>query len=208
MKALRTAATLVLLAVGVALLLLALDVHRWQRAVQSGDQEFVRNPSGATWRAHTTLPAGLSQSLLGLNTALRFRQAAQAFVGVQAQGEGYDNGISETGTRGELEARLASLGLSGDRAVASAADNLLAILAFDDATASGPIAPAPTEQSMADFQAAIRLDPNDVNAKYNLELLLRLLVAKGVRRGASNNAGGVAAVGHHGAGGGIPGRGY
>jgi hypothetical protein len=207
MKAVRISAALALLAVGVVLLLLALDAHRWESTMRSNDLEFARSPSSPTWRAGTILPASLTRRALGLQTALLFRKAAQGFVAVQAAGEGYDNGISETGTRGLLEAQLATLGLDGNHTVASAADDLLGVLAFDDATASGPIAPAPTDQSMADFQAAVRLDPEDVDAKYNLELLLRLLVARGVRRGASNSSGG-AAVGHRGAGGGIPGRGY
>jgi hypothetical protein len=207
MKAVRLVAALALLALAVMLGLLAVDVHRWDGAVRTGDREFVRNPSSSTWQANTILPGDLTRSLLGLRTALLFRKSAQSFVADQAVGEGYDNGISETGTRGELEAQLAALGLSDDHTVASAADNLLGILAYDDATASGPIAPAPTEQSTADFQAAVRVDPDAVDAKYNLELLLRLLVAKGSRRGPSSDSAG-AAIGQHGAGGGIPGRGY
>jgi hypothetical protein len=84
---------------------------------------------------------------------------------------------------------------------------MLGILAFTDSTPSGPIAAAPIDESVADFQSAIRLDPGNTDAKFNLELLLRQLVAKGVRPGASNSAGGQA-TGHHGAGGGLPGRGY
>jgi hypothetical protein len=125
---------------------------------------------------------------------------------VEAAGNGYDNGFSEAHARGELEAELAALGMSGERPLASEADNLLGILAFADATQTGPMAPAPAEQSVADFQAAVRLDPADVDAKFNLELVLHALIAKGVRHGASNAPG--KANGHSGAGGGLAGSGY
>jgi len=91
--------------------------------------------------------------------------------------------------------------------IASEADNLLGILAFADSTQTGPAAPAPVDQSVADFQAAVRLEPGNVDAKFNLELLLHQLLARGIRPGSNSSAGGPA-KGHRGAGGGLPGRGY
>ena len=78
---------------------------------------------------------------------------------------------------------------SGDRRRGSEAANLLGILAFADSRPSGPTAPAPVDQSVADFQAAVRLDPGNEDAKFNLELLLRQLVAKGIRRGLRQHVG-------------------
>ncbi len=207
MKASRILAAAGLLTIAALLAMLALDVARWHDAMVRGDRQLASSPIAASWHAATVLPGDPARRLLGLDTALQFRMAAQSFAAVQAAGAGYDNGLSEAQTRGELEDQLAKLALSSDHAVASAADNLLGILAFDDATASGPIAPAPVDQSMGDFQAAVRAEPSNVDAKYNLELLLRLLVARGVRHGPSSGGGGPA-TGSHGAGGGIPGRGY
>jgi len=207
MKALRVAAAVLLLGVAAVLVLLALDTLRWRDAVRSGDRAFVRDPASATWHATTTLPGDPAKRVLGLGAPLRFRAAQQSFTSVDATGKGYDNGLSEARTRGELEAQLAGLARSGDHVIASAADNLLGILAYTDASGSGPIAPAPVDQSVADFQAAVRLDPTNTDAKFNLELLLRRLVARGSRQGPNNTPGGPAR-GHRGAGGGIPGRGY
>jgi hypothetical protein len=131
----------------------------------------------------------------------------QAFAAVRAAGTGYDNGLTESQARGELESVLSDLSQAGDHTVASEASNLLGILAFSDATQTGPIAPAPVDQSVADFQAAVRLDPADTEAKFNLERLLHALIAKGVRVGPGSTAAGPG-KGHRGAGGGIPGRGY
>ena len=207
MRAARPVVVLALLALGALLAALALDVLRWRDGMVSGDREFARSPASAGWHVNAILPSDPARDVLGLGTALRFRSAEQAFSAVQAAGRGYDNGLSESRTRGGLESELATLGQSRNHAIASAADNLLGILAFADSTQSGPIAPAPVDQAVADFQAAVRLDPTNPDAKYNLELLLRQLLAKGVRKGANNSTGGTAR-GHRGAGGGLPGRGY
>jgi hypothetical protein len=207
MRASRIAAAATLVAVAAVLGCLASDVLSWRAAIRRGDREFVRHPASAGWKANTVLPSDPARGLLGVALPLRFRGAEQSFAAVQAAGRGYDNGLSETRLRGELEAELAELAQSRDHALASQADNLLGILAFADSTQSGPIAPAPVDRSVGDFQAAIRLDPTNADAKFNLELLLHELIAHGVRKGPDASGGGPAR-GHRGAGGGLPGRGY
>jgi hypothetical protein len=207
MSAPRIAIATALLTVGVIIACLAADVLSWRNAIRSGDREFAVSAADATWKVNAILPRDPAHGLLSLGLPLRFRVAEQSFVAVQKAGQGFDNGQSESRTRGEVEAELAALAQSRDGVIASRADNMLWILAFTDSTPSGPVAAAPIDQSVADFQAAIRLDPTNADAKFNLELLLRQLIAKGVRPGANNNGGG-RANGHHGAGGGLPGRGY
>ncbi len=63
------------------------------------------------------------------------------------------------------------------------------------------------DASVADFQAAVRLDANDADAKFNLELVLRKLLAIGSRHGSDNSTGG-GSTGRRGGGGGLPGSGY
>ena len=203
----RVVLACLLLGVAVLTALLAADLVRWRDAVRNGDRQFTRSVADARWRAAGVLPGDPARTLLGLEDALAFRSAAQDFEAVKGAGKGYDNGVSEAHTRGALEARLALLARSGDRVLASRADNLLGILAFADSRRTGANAPAPVEQSLAAFQAAIRLDPSNDDAKFNLELLWRQLVAHGTRLGPSGTPGGPA-VGHRGAGGGVPGRGY
>jgi hypothetical protein len=53
----------------------------------------------------------------------------------------------------------------------------------------------------------VRLDPTNAAAQYNLELLLRMLLAHGQRVGP-NSAPGPRATGRKGAGAGQPGTGY
>src|SRR6266542_4341351 len=105
---------------------------------------------------------------------------------------------------------------SDNRAHASQAETLLGILTFGDLAPAGadqllqgPAPPTPdqAEAAIGDFQRASRDDPENTPAKFNLELLLRILTAQGVRIGGNNQAG-IGATGKRGAGGGGPGSGY
>jgi hypothetical protein len=203
----RLALAVLVLATAAFAALLASDLRGWHDAVRAGDVEFARGPADARWGATTVLPFDPALRILDLSGQLAFRQAARAFVGVEASGNGIDNGYSETRARGALEGVLASLAQGPDRRLDSAAENLLGILAFKDSQQRGPSAPAPVDVSVADFQAAVELDPTNQEAKFNLELLLRRLLAQGVRPG-SNGASSAPTKGHRGAGGGSPGRGY
>ena len=103
------------LAVAAVLALLARDVLGWRDAVRERRPRVRAEPAAATWHAARrrcpgTRPAGSS----GSTTALRLRAAQQSFAAVQAAGRGYDNGLSESRARGELEAELAALGRSRD----------------------------------------------------------------------------------------------
>jgi hypothetical protein len=53
----------------------------------------------------------------------------------------------------------------------------------------------------------VRADPQNDDAKYDLELALRELLTHGVRVGAGQQTG-AGATGRRGAGGGVPGSGY
>jgi len=196
------------LAGAVVAALLASDLRAWDYAVATGDRTFATHPALARWNPATKLPAGLSRSLLGLSDDLAYRRAVQAFVGVQRAGCGIDNCYSESQARASLELRLAGLARSADSARASVLYNLLGILAFADSQQRGASRPAPVERSVADFQAAVQLDPTNQDAKFNLEWLLRRLAAHGIRAGGTSGQGGGPARGHRGAAGGVPGRGF
>jgi hypothetical protein len=206
MRPARLVIAVVALAAAVLVALLAADLRSTQDALRSGDAVFAQSPALARWQAATILPSSLSRGLLGISDQLAFRRAAQSFVGVQNAGLGIDNGYSESQRRAAVEVTLTNLARGSDRRRAAAADNLLGILAFSDSQQTGASAPAPVERSVADFQSAVQLDPANVDSKFNLEWLLRQLVATGTRAG--NGGQGPIAKGHKGAGGGEPGKGY
>jgi hypothetical protein len=207
MRAGRIGLAAVLLIAAVVAVLLAADMRSWRDAIRAGDAQYELQPGSARWSASTILPFDPAKQILSLSGPLAYRHAASRFVAVNALGNGVDNGYSESATRGALESTLTRIATGSDRRQDSAAENLLGILAFSDTRQSGPSAPAPVDRSVADFQAAVETDPSDDDAKYNLELLLRSLLAKGVRPG-SNGASSGPAKGHQGAGGALPGRGY
>lgn len=203
----RLATAAVFLTVAVFAVLLAADLRDWRTSVTRGDAVFAVRPAAADWAAAAVLPGDPARAVLGLDDQLTFRHAERRFVAVAAEGNGFDNGYAESAQRGALENVLTRLARTSNRHVASDADNLLGMLAFADSRQRGPGGPAPVERSEADFQAAVQEDPSNEPAKFNLELLLQELRAKGSRHG-SNNAGSGPAKGHLGAAGGIPGRGY
>jgi hypothetical protein len=203
----RLAVALVAGAAAAFAALLAADVRDRREAITRGDAQYAQHPAAADWGAAPMLPFDPALRVLGVSDDLALRRAARRFVAVRASGNGIDNGFSEAQARGALEAVLTRLAAGADRVRDADADNLLGILAFADSRRRGPNVPAPVDRSVADFEAAVALDPANAAAKFNLELLLRDLAAKGTRRGPGTSSAGPG-KGHTGAGAGVPGRGY
>ena len=165
------------------------DLRSWQDGVRNGDAQYLQNPASAAWTAPTFLPFHLARGIIGISDQIAFRRAAQTFVAVHALGNGYDNGFSESRARADLEIILTTIARGHNRARDSAADNLLGILAFSDSQTRGAAKPAPVERAVADFQSAVQLDPENTDAKFNLEWLHRQLVAHGTRTGSTKAEG-------------------
>jgi hypothetical protein len=203
----RVVLALVLLVLAVGAALLAADVRSWQSAIRTGDLRFAQSPGYAQWTAAPLLPGDPAKSLLGISSQLTFRNTVKSFVTVEAAGQGFDNGYSESRDRAAVEAVLTTLAASPNKQRDSEADNLLGILTYTDSKQTGPYAPTPVERSESDFRSAVSLDPTNEAAKFNLEWLMRQLVAKGSRNGETGSTGNTK-KGHNGAGGGVPGKGY
>jgi hypothetical protein len=189
-----------------ALLVLAADVTRWRDAMRADDAAFAagRQPS---WHAEAIVPFGAARRLLAVDDDRALRRAVLAYRGVAGHASSF-NPSTVRRARIEAELALADVAASQSGATASQADDLLGILAFADATSGGTAGrSAPVERSITAFANAVQLDGHNTAAKYNLELLLRLLEAHGQRSGGTPSAG-PRGGGKRGAGGGTPGRGY
>jgi len=117
-----------------------------------------------------------------------------------------DNALGVTAARARAETELGAVARgSGPRA--SQAGALLGVLAFGDLARGGGRDPSQAETAIGDFENAVRADPDDEIAKFDLELVVRLLAAHGRRFGVTGG-GGVGSTGRRGAGGGTPGKGY
>lgn len=200
----RVALAAVLLAVAVCALLLAHDVRATQSALRNGDVVYAATPSRADWTAGTVF-GGAAPWLLGSGDDVGFRRALQQYVDASKLHLRLDNAVDVEGIRGRAQDMLAGAARSGDPQRASQASTLLGILAFGSAAAGG--AQSQVDAAIADFTDATRADPGNVDAAFDLELLLRLTQAKGSRV-QTGQGGGFGRTGRRGAGGGQPGSGY
>jgi len=204
-KAVRLCVGVLAVVLGAAALALAHDIRAWDSGVAHADARFAAHPADVRWSASTWLPREVSLQALGLHDDLALRRAEQTFVVAAATPVGYDNGVTRTRVRALSDLALSDVVASGSPAQASRAGNLVGILA---ATAAAKDGGAADDRRAADaFDAAIRADPANADAKHNLELLLRRMEVVGEREGSGGSSG---YFGHSlsGAGAGLPGSGY
>ncbi len=197
----------VLVVLAALAVVLSHDLRSWRTALRDGDARYAQTPAAARWSPSTLLPASVSGDLLGVDDDVAARRAIRLFrIADRARG-GLDTALERQGTRARAELALAQLARDADLAVASQASDLLGVLAFGDFAAGGGRDADQAGRAASAFAAAVRLDPENEAAKVNLELVLRLFQAHGVRPGSSPTAGGQG-PGRRGAGAGLPGKGY
>jgi hypothetical protein len=201
--ALRLAAIALLAAVAVIAALLAADVHAWPKALQEGDAVYAFSPGRANWVPATNL-GGLAKTLLGTSDDVASRLALQDYRETAALEQQLGNAIPVPAARLAAISALSTPASSADPQVAAQARTLLGILTVAEATAGGGA--AATDTAIADFTDAVRVEPGDTAAKFDLELLLRLTAPNGRRR-QNKLAKGFGRTGH-GASGAVPGSGF
>lgn len=200
----RVAAATALAVVAVVAALLAADVRSWPLALAKGDAVLAVAPGDASWTPPTTL-GGFAGSLLGTGGDLEQRRALQQYELAAAVPARLDTAVDLQALRSQAETALEVVAASADPARASQARTLLGVLAFDEAAAGA--GSNGTSTAISDFSDAVRADPANAAAKFDLELLLRLTAAHGSRPGAGA-AHSFGRGGSRGAGGGVPGSGY
>jgi uncharacterized protein (UPF0147 family) len=180
-------------AFAVLVVLTLLTVRGWQRGLTGGDERFVAtplpptvNPTGQPpplpppmrWRLPSGVGARIGESLLGVGDDVAFRRALADYraalpnANEQQQFE-FDRELPAKRIRAQRALTAVSID-DPDRRVRSRALNMLAIL-----EKSGPTPTDPVEQRtqilsvIGLLRSAIKVDPNDEDAKLNLELMLR-----------------------------------
>ena len=196
---------LIVLTAGAALL--AGDVRSWHETFARDDAVFALAPAAPRWQAAGEFPFGAAASLLAVGRDRQARLAIQGFRSLGGSKGTLDNSADTQSQRSAVESALAAVAAGADRRRASQASDLFGILAFGDIAQGGTIDQGQAAASVAAFENAVRLDPANTAAKFNLELVLRLFAASGVRLGPGTGAG-ADSTGKHGAGGGTPGSGY
>jgi hypothetical protein len=202
----RIAAGALALVAAAFALALAHDVGTRADALAAGDARFV-NDARATWDANTILPTAVSRDALGVRDDEELRLALRRFRAAYGRRAQIGPGEDIQAARAAADNALTPIAAGSDRRIAARAHDLLGLLAADDPSAGAPGGPSPLERAFNSFRTAVRLDPENEAAKWNRDLALRLLEARGVRPGAASGTG-PRAGGRRGAGAGRPGEGY
>jgi hypothetical protein len=211
--ALGFAGAAVLLVFAVLLALLAADVRGWRTTLREDDALLAMAPASATWQPGTRL-GSLAEHALGVGDDVEARRAIVLYRRNASVPVRLDNAQRVAQARSRAEQALASVARSSDGPRASQALTLLGVLVFTDVGPSrdpfeptAGVDPDQAQASVGDFRDAVRADPENAAAKYDLELALRALLAQGTRVGAGQQTG-AGSTGQQGAGGGLPGSGY
>jgi hypothetical protein len=191
-------------AVAAVLALLAADVARTEQALERGDTTFAR-AAGARgmWSADTVLPAGAGRALLDVDDDVDYRTAVQRFR-LSRPREPVTR-FAQLAERSGAEAALARTARRDpDRIRQSALFNLRGALALEESRLGAGSGPS-VRRAVGHFRRAVELDATNEDARFNLELALRLLSRSG---GSSAGSGERAATPASGAGAASTGSGY
>lgn len=200
----RLALAALLAAGAIVAALLAHDARSVGSALRGGDVVYAATPARAGWTG-ATIFGSAAQTLTGAGDDIAARQALQQYVDVSKLQLRLDNAVDIESARGHVQDLLERVAREAPSARSSQALTLLGILAFR-AAASGT-AQSQVDAAISDFTDAVRADPTNADAAFDLELLLRLSAAHGTRR-EPGQGGGFGRTGRRGAGGGQPGSGY
>ncbi len=206
------AAACVVLAVVLALV--AVDVARLRTTIPADDVRFTAGAPTTGWSPETLAPFGAGERTLGVRDDLAFR----TMLRVLRESKLVDFTVSDPVLairRTELAERLESIVVRDpDPVLRSRASSLLGVV---NIVAWNSTPPQGTQQldrselllaAIASFEQAIGLDPENDDAKYNLQLMLQRgegLLPTEAAAGRNPSAGG---KGSRGAGAGAPGSGY
>jgi hypothetical protein len=173
------------------------DVRAWGDALRSSDARLADEPSLAQWAPGTWAPFDPAARLLAVEGPVREREAVRAFELWRTAPRGYDNGARRARLRAQAERALADVAADHSPRRASHAGTLLGVL----------LASEDEDGARSTLEAAVRADPSNDDAKYDLELLIRRAFGKATREGAGNSSG-TRGDRAEGAGAAAPGSGY
>jgi hypothetical protein len=200
-------ASIVALAAGVLLLLLAIDVGRWNTALARGDVRYKFAPTRSDlWHPDEIVPFHAAKRLLGVDDDLTYRDTLRRFYLARPHANKWTQ-TNIDALRSEATVALAEYIREGkDPKRRSQAANLLGVIGLGLAATDDP------QQRLRfllfasrSFRGALTMDQGNEDAKFNLELTLRLL-----RQSPTSTGGGAARGPGRGGGAALatPGSGY
>jgi hypothetical protein len=176
------AAAVPALAAAAALVVLALDVLRWDRSLAAQDVRFLAAPGQSRFsEPDGVLPSVVAEHVLGGSDDLDFRERLQGYARVRPRA-GY-TGEGAHALRAETQLGLARLSRTDSDGVRrSRAANMIGVLALDERLAPrDPEALADLIRgAIGSFRNAVEIDPANADAKLNLEQALRIAKAASI----------------------------
>jgi hypothetical protein len=207
MRMLRTLVPALAGVVGVALIVLAVNMLVAWRDVAADDFRFQNAPQRHRdlWGDVGLLPGSFTVKALGIEEDLAYRHSASLFVRAQP-GRRVGGSPQLQGVRGQAALELTR---------ASAADsdpyrrsqllNFLGVVPLDVGVTAFEQRASMLQTAIGVFQSAVRTDPGNADAKVNLEIVLRDLNITGLPPNAPS---GESAGGRRSSPGGVSGSGY
>ena len=197
------------LAIGIGLL--ALDVARSQDALRAGDVDYRIAPTrSGLWSPSALAPFVSAETILGIEDDVALRRAVRSMR--NARLDDPRASVSDPRLallRNDAQARLdAIITNASDPKQRSTAAGLLGVLGLARLVSETQDRAALLSATVANLQLAIALDPENDDAKYNLELALQRARGIQLTEGAGGENPTPGGSGSSGAGAGEPGSGY
>jgi hypothetical protein len=209
-RAVLLVAALAALALAALLAVAAVDVARWRDALPAGDVRYrAASQEPDLWVPSTIAPTDVSRTLLGVGEDVEYRRALRAVRDARLEEKTVSDpevALRRNEAIGRLEAIVATNDY--DRFRRSRAAGLLGVLGLSRLFTEAQDPAAILEATAASLRLALVLDPENDEAKFNLELALtrgRAMQLAEAGGGANPSPGGSGAKG---AGAGDPGTGY
>lgn len=162
------AACVIALAAATVLALLADAVFATERSLARNDAQAL---AAAADEGEPSLRFRIAESMLGAGGDRELQET----LGLYRTRESGLSGPEALAQNAVIEAKLAVLAAGGDPDIRSAAANLNGVLLVEDAQADRRSSLRFLQLALERFRAAVTLDPENEEAKANLELLVALL---------------------------------
>ena len=175
-KAARLLAAALALLLAVAVFLVAEDVRRWPGRMEAADVHYLSGSTDEDWAPSDRLPLRLGDDFLELDDDLAYRRALVHFRQEHLKTEESRPTSERIQRQTLLEQTLIDVEeQSRDPRRRSQAANLLGVLYSEMAQSAGPGSEVFVDRALAAWRRAVIVDPANIDAKVNLELMLTLM---------------------------------
>jgi hypothetical protein len=177
-RLLALAGALVAVAVAVLLLLLAVDVSRYERALVDDDSVFRVDPVRRDlWKPSQLVPFGVARRLIAVDDQIEYRRALRRFALGRPRVNVFEASPEIQRHRAEAAVELWRVARSDpDPVRRSRALNMLGVLDLVGVGADEPVERMRAlVRATSSFRRAIVADERNAEAKFNLEVALRLI---------------------------------